>query len=151
MARQIKQSTTTASTAKKKNGRPLFDGKSEESVVQKLEEAFAMGCTDLEACLYADISKSAFYAYQDKHPEFLNRKEILKERPVLQARNSVIKAMRYDGNLALKYLERKKKSEFALRTEMTGKDGADLMPAPILGGESQAKAGDAVPSNNSNA
>jgi len=126
---------------KKKTGRPLFDGKSELDVVKKLEEAFALGCTDLEACLYADISKAAFYMYQSKHPAFLDRKELLKERPVLQARNSVINAMKRDGNLALKFLERKRKSEFALRTELTGKDGADLLPTPILGGATHEKQG----------
>lgn len=124
---------------KKKPGRPLFDGKPEADVVRLLEEAFALGCSDLEACLYADIGKTAFYKYQDKHPAFAERKELLKERPVLQARNSVINAMKYDGNLALKYLERKRKSEFALRTELTGKDGADLLPTPILGGASTTK------------
>lgn len=28
-----------------------------DAVVQKLEEAFALGCSDEEACIYADICK----------------------------------------------------------------------------------------------
>jgi hypothetical protein len=139
MAKAGNTPTTKAVTQKKKTGRPLFDGKSEESVILKLEEAFSMGCTALEACLYADISKSSYYSYLEKNPNFQDRIDLLKERPILQARASVIKAMHYDGNLALKFLERKRKSEFAVRTEMTGKDGADLLPIPILGGATQEK------------
>lgn len=84
----------------------------------------------------ADISEAALYKYQVKHPAFVQRKSLLKDRPILQARNSVIQHMKRDGNLALKFLERKRKAEFALRTELTGKDGADLLPTPILGGAS---------------
>ena len=134
MAEQSKKKTTTPPAAKKKVGRPLFDGKDEATVVQLLNEAFALGCTDLEACLYADISKSAFYSYQDKHPEFQERKELLKQMPVLQARNAVIQEMKRDGNLALKFLERKARAEFALKTEVDHTTNGKDLPVPILGG-----------------
>lgn len=103
---------------KLKVGRKLFDGKDEQLVLKKLEEAFAFGASDLEACFYADISTAALYAYQKNNPEFLLRKEKLKERPVLIARQSVLKQMSTDGDLALKYLERKKKDEFSTKTEV---------------------------------
>ena len=89
-----------------------------DEVLLKLEEAFALGCTDLEACFYADIGTSTLYKYQEKNPEFAERKAALKEKPVLQARQSVISNMKEDGNLALKYLERKKKDEFSLKSEV---------------------------------
>lgn len=95
--------------------------------IRKLTEAFALGCTDLEACYYADISKSTLYDYQKENPEFLELKEKLKERPILQARQSVIKAMVDDGDLALKFLERKKKDEFSLRQELAGVKGQPLV------------------------
>ena len=143
MARQQSATTKPTSTkTRRKVGRPIFDGRDESEVVRLLNEAFALGCTDLEACLYADIGKTALYKYQKAHPDFAERKELLKNRPILQARNSVIQAMRSDGNLALKFLERKLKAEFSLRTEVTGKDGERLMPKPILGGASQ-ESGDA--------
>ncbi len=50
--------------------------------VNKLEEAFMLGCTDEEACFAANISKQTLYNYQDKNPEFIDRKETLKSRPV---------------------------------------------------------------------
>lgn len=99
-----------------------------EETVNKLEEAFLLGCTDEEACYYADISKQTLYNYQEKNPEFIDRKEGLKQRPFFLARQAVIKGFS-NPELALKFLERKKKDEFSLRQELTGKDGEKI---PIL-------------------
>jgi len=57
-----------------------------EEVIRKLESAFVAGCTDLEACCYADISKTALYEYCQKNDAFAERKETLKNQPVMQAR-----------------------------------------------------------------
>lgn len=125
-----KMSTSKSPTKKKPvksrkgiGGRPT---KFTPETIQKLEEAFAWGCTDIEACLHADISKSALYYYQDEHPEFLERKEALKNKPYLLARKSIVDRMPRDPDLSLKYLERKKKDEFSLRSEVTGKDGGAI-------------------------
>src|SRR3990167_2591130 len=106
-----------------------------DELVQKLEYAFALGCTDEEACFYADISKQTLYNYQDKHPEFVDRKQALKTRPIFLARETLLRGIKEDPDLALKMLERKKKDEFSLRQEITGADGKDL-PQPILSGVS---------------
>jgi len=95
--------------------------------LQKLKEAFAFGCTDEEACYYAEIGKSTLYNYQNDNPEFLEQKEALKQRPILLARQEVIKGLTGNPELALKFLERKKKDEFSLRSEITGKDGKDII------------------------
>jgi len=76
-----------------------------DATVQKLEEAFLMGCSDQEACLNADISKATLYNYQKEHPEFLDRKARLKENPFLLARTTVIKSLGEVKN-AQWYLER---------------------------------------------
>ena len=86
-------------------------------VIAKLEEAFAWGCTDAEACLWADIATPTLYLYQEKHPEFIERKSHLKQTPILKARKSVVSSLAADPKLALSFLERKKKDEFSLRTE----------------------------------
>ena len=83
-----------------------------ESVILKLESAFALGCSDLEACLMANIGKSTLYKYQDEHPEFSERKAELKETTILEARESVRRGIKEDPVLALKYLERKRSKEF---------------------------------------
>lgn len=125
-----------------KEGRPTV---MTEEALRKVEEAFAWGCTDLEACFFADISKTALYNYQLAHPEFKERKDALKSRPILAARRTVLDGItgvpaQYDdkGNvtqteipcnpdLALKFLERVKKDEFGLRREVTGPEATPLL------------------------
>ena len=125
-------------------GRPLFDGKDEDTVIAKLESAFSIGCTDKEACMQADISPSALYNYQKNNPDFQERKDMLKEKLVLAARNTVsnviqekeiiklqdkgvVKSSNVPTERALKtsqwYLERKKKSEFAPQVNGIVDDG----------------------------
>ena len=87
--------------------------------IQKLEEAFSWWCSDLEACLHANIWKSTLYNYQNDNPEFLERKEILKEKTIILARQTVVKSLKDSPDMALKYLERKRKAEFSTRTEST--------------------------------
>lgn len=107
----------------KKDGRRT---KMTEITVKKLEEAFALGCTDVEACLYADISKPTLYAYEKKNPKFNDRKAALKETPVLLARKSVVEAIPDDPDLAMKYLERKRKDEFSVKQIVDTKVTLDL-------------------------
>lgn len=108
---------------RKKVGRKPFDGKEEDVVVQKLEAAYSVDATDEEACLQADISVRALYNYQEKHPEFVQRKQLLKSKLILVGRNNVAQVMQ-EKNESNKptaralgttrwYLERKKKVEFA--------------------------------------
>jgi hypothetical protein len=104
-------------------------------VIARLEEAFAWGCSDIQACLWADIDDRTLYKYQEKNPEFIRRKEALKENPVMLARKTILKGLKANPDLALKFLERKVKNEFSLRNELTGADGKDL-PTPILGSAS---------------
>lgn len=97
-----------------------------DETLKVLDEAFALGCSDTEACLMANISPKTLYNYQNANPEYVHRKEQLKETPVLLARSSVVNALKRNPNLALQFLERKKKAEFAPRTELTGPEGTPL-------------------------
>lgn len=90
--------------AKDLGGRPTVIT---DDVLHKLEEVFALGGTDKEACFYADIAPATLYKYQEKHPEFVERKAALKEKPVLLARQTVVKSLQTDVNSAWKMLERK--------------------------------------------
>lgn len=107
-------------------GRPT---KVTPEVVTKLEQAFSMGCTDEEACLFADISRMSLQRYQEAHPSFRDRKALLKQKLVLKARSVIAEALnRKDENTAKWYLERKAKNEFSARQELTGADGENLIP-----------------------
>lgn len=87
-------------------------------IIDKLEQAFSMGCSDLEACLHANIGKTTLYNYQNENPEFVERKEQLKEKLVLKARTVIAEALnRKDENTAKWYLERKRKDEFGAKPE----------------------------------
>ena len=97
----------------------MFDGKNYDEVIRKLETAWALDCTDSEAASFADISKASLCEFLQRHPDISERKSRLKEKPVLSARNALHKAIN-NGNaeLALKYLERKCRSEFAMKHEV---------------------------------
>lgn len=91
--------------------------------IKKLEDAFAIDASIDEACYYANISHQTYYNWLKKKPELVERFERLRQKPVLTARQVVVKALATDPEMALKYLERKKRKEF----------GNDSMaqPAPI--------------------
>lgn len=85
--------------------------------MDKLEYAFSIGCTDQEAALYADISMTQLYYYQRTHPDFAIRKEALKQKPFLKARETIFNNL--DGiGTATWFMERKKKDEFAPKHEI---------------------------------
>lgn len=107
---------------KNKGGRPPI---MTDDTIKKLEEVFALGGSDSEACFYANISKQTLYNYQKEHPEFVDRKEALKEKPILKARQTVVKALD-DPKDAQWFLERKRKEEFSFRQEVTGAEGKEL-------------------------
>jgi hypothetical protein len=99
---------------KNKGGRPTV---MTESVVTKLEEMFAIGATDEEACFYAGIPKKTLYEYCKRTPGFRDRKEGLKDRPVLKARRTVVEDLEKPES-AKWYLERKRKNEFSQKQEI---------------------------------
>lgn len=101
---------------KVQTGRPL---KINDTVLQKLEYAFSMGCTDKEACLFADISEGTLYSYQKENPDFIKRKELLKESVKLHARLNLANDIQNRGSIDSSkwYLERKAKDEFSLKSE----------------------------------
>lgn len=107
-----------ASSGKRKPGagRPT---KMTESTLKKLEYAFLKGMSDREACLFADITEPTLYAYCNAHPEFSKRKELLKERPKVQAKINIVEGIENgDTELSKWYLERKAKDEFSTKQDI---------------------------------
>jgi hypothetical protein len=62
-----------------------------EEKIKKLEEAFALDCSIGEACFYADISQATYHNWVNANPNLLERFNALREKPVLLARQEVIK------------------------------------------------------------
>jgi len=118
----------------KKTG-PKGPTKMTKETIQKLESAFSLGCTDPEACLYADISLSSLYDYQSRHPKFLDRKNILKKSLKLQSRLNVGKTIKNgDVENSKWYLERKAKDEFSTKQEsgITDQKGNDVDMGEVI-------------------
>jgi len=103
-------------------GRKLFDGKNRGDVIRKLELAWACRATDAEAAFFADISPSSLSEFLSRNPKISERKEALKNKPILEARMCLVKAVTTDPELALKFLERVKRDEFSLKYEVDHRD-----------------------------
>lgn len=118
-----KKASTKKTTAKKKTttkknkgGRPT---KMTSEMIQKLEHGFLMGLSDRKCCAYANISPATLYDYCVKHPEFSERKELLKESPTIQAQINVVTAINNgDEDMSKWYLERKCKEEFSIKQDI---------------------------------
>lgn len=101
-------------------------------VIAKLEEAFAWGCSDTEACLWANIAPATLYQYQEKNPQFTERKAQLKDTPIMLSRKAVVQAIKKGDRItAMQYLERKKKDEFSTKTESDITSGGEKLQ-PLL-------------------
>lgn len=86
--------------------------------VKELEDAFTWGCTDLEACCYANISKQTLYNYIELHPEFLDRKETLKNQPTMKAKRIIVGALD-EGDLPTAHKVIDRKEGMKIKGEMT--------------------------------
>lgn len=64
-------------------------------VVQKLREAFLMGCTTVEACLFADVSRSFYYDILLKEqPELKDIFDDCRNNPKLLAKTNLYNALK---------------------------------------------------------
>ena len=97
-----------------------------ENVMVRLREAFLFGCTDEQACSFANIATGTLYNYQKAHPDYLEQKEQWKQNPILMAKAVVYNKLS-ELETAKWYLERKAKEEFGTRQELTGAGGKDLI------------------------
>lgn len=109
---------------KRKRGRPSVIT---TEIINKLDYAFSIGCSDSEAISYAGISSSAFYNYIDKHPEYKERKEALKLKPVLKAKKANNDLIESGDPVHIRwFLERKKADEFSTKAEVNIDSNASL-------------------------
>ena len=84
---------------------------------QKIEEVAALGGSVEEMAMYCDISAQSIYAYLTSNPEYSDKIERLRERPILKARNTAVAALNEVG-AAHWYLERKRPKEFSTKVEV---------------------------------
>lgn len=90
-----------------------------DATLAKLEIAFSLGASDKEACKLANINPSTLYKYQERCPEFVERKAELKDMVTWQAKYNIAEAVidKKDLNWSAWWAERKARGEFGTRTE----------------------------------
>ena len=82
-------------------------------VVNKLEQAFSLGCPITVACEYAGISRETIYDYINKKPEFSDRIKQLQGLIGMRARKSIADAInKGDAKISFEYLKKKNADEF---------------------------------------
>lgn len=113
---------------KNKVGRPT---KMTDATVRLLEQAFAWGCCDVEACVFAGINKSTLYDYCTKNPGFTDRKEGLKTTPTMKAKMVIYKAIE-EGDLATAHKVIDRKEGARVKAELTGKNGERLQSDRVV-------------------
>ena len=90
--------------------------------IRKIEEVAALDGSVAEMAYYVGIHPDTIYAHMKENQEFSDRIKALRERPVLKARQTIVKSLDNPSD-AQWYIERKRKKEFSLRKEMTGENG----------------------------
>jgi len=91
-----------------------------DDVIRKIEEVAALDGTIEEMAFYANVHRATIYRWLKEDSEFSDKINALRQRPVLKARQTVVKSLD-DPNYAFKYLEKKRKKEFGNSIDMTTK------------------------------
>ena len=124
MTEEVKKKNVGGRPKKKHaGGRP---SKMTAETLSKLESAFSIGANDREACAHASIGNQTYYTYCKKNPEYLEQVNRLKEKLPLMAKTKLAKFIQDNDKQTVQwYLERKRKSEFSLKTEidLSSEDG----------------------------
>lgn len=90
----------------------------DEAVVAKLLDAFAIGCTDAQACAYANISEATYYRHLNSNRTFESEVISAKQYPHILAKSTVVESMRSgNGKLALDWLKLREPENFTPRLE----------------------------------
>lgn len=110
--------------------RPLWTTIMTEEKIKELDWYFSIWLTDEEACLMANIWRTCFYDYCSKNPEYKERKEILKRKPLIKAKSNIVKELNEQNiDVSKWYAERKGKDEFSLKQEVDQKTTVTEIPA----------------------
>ena len=87
-----------------KMGRPSV---LDRETVRKLEDALKCGSSVIEACSYANISRSTFYEHANKNVDFSNKMDVAKQHMFLKARQVIRNAIENnDIKTSMWYLEK---------------------------------------------
>ena len=115
-------------------GRPTVR---DEDINRKIEEAASLGATVEEIAFYIGVYRTTLYRWMQDDSELKDRIQELQQRPILQARQTIIKAISNSPAEAKWYLEKKLKGEFGNSIDIT--TGGNAFNAPTKQDEALAK------------
>lgn len=129
------------------------------SYVTILEPYLKIGLTLHEACKQSRIPYTTVIKYKKDNEDVCRQLDALEDYAVVIAKMTLMKGIKEDPNLALKYLERVRRNEFSLKTEQDSKYQIEIKPIislelaekgipPILGGLSKTIEAGKIPSEN---
>lgn len=122
---------------KKKNPEDKLKPGAKEVITPEIRDRiltlYRMGLKDDDVCDNLDITPSVLYAYQKRHPEFAEKKRLAKGHLLARARKEIFMGLTSDDpkiriDTAKWVAERLAKKEFSTRQEVTGEDGAPIVP-----------------------
>ena len=93
-----------------------------------LEPYLKLGLTLHEACKQSRIPYTTVIKYKKDDEDVCRRLDALEDYAVVIAKISLMKGIKEDPNLALKYLERVRRNEFSLKTEQVSKYQVQIRP-----------------------
>lgn len=111
-----------------------------DEVCRKIEEVAALDGSVEEMAYYAGIHRTSIYNYFKENPEFFDKIQALRERPVLKARQTVVNSLS-DPNHAFRYIERKRPKEFAPQSKI---EHSGSIETPIATEQLASAAADAI-------
>lgn len=85
--------------------------------VTKLKPYLQTGATVHDACVSAEVPYQTVKDWMKRDPKVREKIKLHENHSILEARKSLFKGIKKDPDLALKYLERKRKGEFSTKTE----------------------------------
>ncbi len=89
---------------KKKDGKPLFGGKDEATILAILCAAWSVDATDEQAANSAMISPDAVGRYLKNHPDVSQLKEYLSTNPILDALACYTESVKTSPRMAMEFL-----------------------------------------------
>lgn len=102
-------------------------------VVRLLEQSLQNGFTIGKACQLAGITRDTYYHWLEEDPEFSYKMTIAQNFALEVARQNVVNAIIVDKdiNTSKWYLERKARSEFSTRQELSVPNGLEIKVALV--------------------
>lgn len=99
-------------------------------VLSKLEAAFLIDASVVEACFSAGISETTYYRWLKENPDLRERFETLRCDPVFKARQEVVKGIEGDKRFAFDYLKSKRPDEFSGKVKVEHSERVDMSDNP---------------------